>query len=483
MINLKNNTAEIPVVATRNRGHMFVDPGGSRLAVSKYLDKKNIDVDVIYPRKHIGEVQLGDYHEIEDYKTLLDPYEKIGVNYSMEMCYDVDCITCRNNKVIHNGAFRYSVTWDRPWFYGADYHDWYKQNKDTVVKDIMDWYVIGNVTNIKLAITEDKIYNEYELIDAITNPTRGPLEIVIDEGPDLSVIKLFGRSFVESLHMLADNLGIDKKTIKIITYNLVQDQSVWPNIEIRHWVKYFTDADRFEVAFKKDIKKHFGLFVGNSRWSRLYMASVVHGLYRDKTMMSFWQHHLNNKAPANLRIDDVLLRDTNELVREQIIKFIKHLPLHLNPDDIKLNLNTGADITRGDWETPYEILPYYNSIFMDIVCETWHEGQCFLPNEKTGRPIIARTPFIAYAGKGFLKNLRKIGFMTFDRWWSEEYDNHNGVQRIQQMLKEIKKISVYPIDRLQEIHQEMLPTLQHNYELIKTLTPAIMRSVIIKKNH
>ena len=331
-----------------------------------------------------------------------------------------------------------------------------------------------NNTVIKLKVIEDKILNEYELLNAITDPTPGSLEIFIDEAPDLSVIKLFGRSFIKSLHMISDNLGIPKKIIKITTFNLVQDLSVWPNIEIQHSARFFTAADEYEVAFKKDITKHFGLFVGTSRWHRLYLASAVHDLHRDKTMISFWQHHLNNKTPANLRMDDVLLKDANEIVREQMIKFIKHLPLHLDPSDTELNLNTGADVTRGDWETPYEILPYYNSIFMDIVCETWHEGQCFLPNEKTGRPIIARTPFIAYAGKGFLKNLRKIGFMTFDRWWSEEYDDHEGVQRIQYMLKEIKKISGSSVDRLQEIHQEMLPTLQHNYELIKTLTPKVM---------
>ena len=327
---------------------------------------------------------------------------------------------------------------------------------------------------IKLKVVEDEIINEYELVDAITDTTEGSLEILIDEGPDLSVIKLFGRSFPESLHMLADNLGIDKKIIKITTYNLVQDQSVWLNIEIRHPVEYFTAAGRFEVPLDKKIQKHFGLFVGTSRWHRLYLAGMMHGLYKDKTMLSFWQHHFNNSLPANLRMDDVMLKDANESVREHMINFVKQLPLHLDPKDIELNDNKGADITRGDWETPYEILTYYNSIFMDIVCETWHEGQCFLPNEKTGRPIIARTPFIAYAGKGFLGNLKKIGFVTFDRWWSEGYDDHEGVKRIQYMLREIKKIANYPVDRLQEIHQEMLPTLQHNYELIKTLTPAVM---------
>tara|TARA_R110000803_G_scaffold156227_1_gene220784 strand:- start:844 stop:1857 length:1014 start_codon:yes stop_codon:yes gene_type:complete len=327
---------------------------------------------------------------------------------------------------------------------------------------------------ITLKVVEDEILNEYELLDAITDPAEGSLEIIVDEGPDLSVIKLFGRSFIESLRMLTDNLGIPKKIIKITTFNLTQDLSVWPNIEIQHLAEYFTAADRFEVPLDKKIQKHFGLFVGTSRWHRLYMASTMHGLYKDKTLLSFWQHHLNNELPANLRMDVMMLKDANQTVREHMTNFIKHLPLHLNPRDIELNDNKGADTSRGDWETPYEILPYYNNIFVDVVCETWHEGQCFLPNEKTGRPIIARTPFMAYAGKGFLGNLKKIGFKTFDRWWSEEYDKQEGTRRIQHMLREIKAISKYPVDRLQEIHQEMMPTLQHNYETIKSLTPAIM---------
>ena len=224
----------------------------------------------------------------------------------------------------------------------------------------------------------------------------------------------------------------------------------------------------------KDIQKHFGVFVGTSRWHRLYLASTMYGLHKDKTMLSFWQHHLNNDLPANVRMDDVMLKDANKSLRKHMFDFVKHLPLHLNKEDIKINDNKGADITRGDWETPYEILPYYNRIFLDIVCETWHEGECFLPNEKTGRPIIARTPFIAYAGHGFLSNLKKIGFKTFDKWWSEEYDNYEGVQRIQRMLLQIKNISSQPIENLYRMYDDMQPVLEHNYKLIKTLTPAKM---------
>ena len=116
---------------------------------------------------------------------------------------------------------------------------------------------MNNANFFTIKVVEDKIYNEHELIDFITNYSQGTLEIEIEEGPDLSVIKLFGKSLIESLHMLAENLGIDKKNIKLITFNLVQDLSVWPNMEIQHPSECFTAADRYEVPLDKQIQKHF----------------------------------------------------------------------------------------------------------------------------------------------------------------------------------------------------------------------------------
>jgi len=142
MTNLKDNSVEIPVVATRLDGDLFVDPGGSRLTVMNYLGKKVVEVDVIYPTKHIDELELGEASHIQDYQTLLEPYEKMGVNYSMEMCYDKDCVTCVNNNVVHNGPYRYSVTWDQPWFYSEGFQEWHDKNKHKKPHDIMDWYTI-----------------------------------------------------------------------------------------------------------------------------------------------------------------------------------------------------------------------------------------------------------------------------------------------------------------------------------------------------
>jgi len=142
MINLKDNDVKIPVVMTLNNGHSFLDPGGSRFTVLKHLKKSTVGVDVVYPCHRLQELMLGQYRTLENVKELLEPYENIGIDYKMDVCYDTPCPTCEKNNVVHNGAYRYSISWSKPWFYGQDYHEWYAKNKEKKVKDPMDWYVI-----------------------------------------------------------------------------------------------------------------------------------------------------------------------------------------------------------------------------------------------------------------------------------------------------------------------------------------------------
>ena len=42
------------------------------------------------------------------------------------------------------------------------------------------------------------------------------------------------------------------------------------------------------------------------------------------------------------------------------------------------------------------------------------------------------------------------------------------------MLKIIEQIATAPIDKLNEVQKEMEPVLEHNYNLIKALTPESM---------
>jgi len=339
---------------------------------------------------------------------------------------------------------------------------------------------------MSLKVVENQILNGYELIsslETLLTLEKNQLTIKINEGPDLSKINFLDKNFIEFLTLFTKKSNIKKERIKIITYNLVQDLTVWPNIEITHPVKYFVDAKKFEVPIQKNIKKHFGLFIGISRWHRLYIASEIFFNHKDKSLISYWQHHFNKSQVANLQIDEMMmqlhaLNDKN--IYDRISNLLKNIPLHLSETDRMLNKNIGIDISKGDWETPYDLLPYYNEIFLDVVCETWHEGQCFLPNEKMARSLISKTPFIVYGSKNFLKNLKKIGFKTFDKWWPENYDTLDSVRRIQSMLKIIDIISEKSIDELNQMYVEMTEILEHNYNTIKSIDNNKMLELVDK---
>ena len=142
LINLKNTDVLLPVVGTLSNNRLLIDPGGSRLTALKYLNKKSVAVDIVYPVEDLQQLQLGDYKEIIEPLEFVKPYEEMKTYYRMDMCYDQPCDTCKNNRVIHNGDYRYSITWHEHWYYEENYFDWYEKNKNFKTENLLDWYHI-----------------------------------------------------------------------------------------------------------------------------------------------------------------------------------------------------------------------------------------------------------------------------------------------------------------------------------------------------
>ena len=97
-------------------------------------------------------------------------------------------------------------------------------------------------------------------------------------------------------------------------------------------------------------------------------------------------------------------------------------------------------------------------------------GQAFFPTEKTARPIASKTPFVVMAAPNYLKNLRKIGFKTFNKFWDESYDYQQGVQRIESIKEIIDSLGKLSEAELNNLYHQMQPILQHNYDLYMKLT-------------
>ena len=72
--------------------------------------------------------------------------------------------------------------------------------------------------------------------------------------------------------------------------------------------------------------------------------------------------------------------------------------------------------------------------------------------------------------KYFLKNLKKLGFKTFNKWWCEGYDLDESDARYDTLKHGIDWIASQSNDTIEQWYLEMQNTLEHNYDVLCNLT-------------
>ena len=107
----------------------------------------------------------------------------------------------------------------------------------------------------------------------------------------------------------------------------------------------------------------------------------------------------------------------------------------------------------------------FRKAFCHIVTETMFYPDKLHLTEKIFRPIVFQRPFILAGCKHNLKYFKKYGFETFSNWWDESYDEvEDHETRLEMVVSIIKKLNQYNLNDLQDMYNEMLPVLEHNYE-------------------
>jgi Fe-S cluster biosynthesis and repair protein YggX len=146
----------------------------------------------------------------------------------------------------------------------------------------------------------------------------------------------------------------------------------------------------------------------------------------------------------------------------------KLAPIELD-QNLKIN-NPASDI--------HEI--HYNNTFISLISETQFEEGILFRSEKIYKTLAVGHPFIVFSCSGFLKSLKELGFKTFDPWIDESYDNEpDWITRLNMITNEIKKLSLYNIDKLHEIRDEMQEVLIHNKMLFRQI---YMRNLRYNRN-
>ena len=102
---------------------------------------------------------------------------------------------------------------------------------------------------------------------------------------------------------------------------------------------------------------------------------------------------------------------------------------------------------------------WYDDTYFSLVVETEVIGNSRRPSEKSFKPIAYYHPFLLIGQYRLLKNLRRLGFETYENLFNESYDDIlNFDQRLAAVIKNIDNFDPQPYDSI------TLDKLQYNHD-------------------
>lgn len=134
-----------------------------------------------------------------------------------------------------------------------------------------------------------------------------------------------------------------------------------------------------------------------------------------------------------------------------------------------------------------QVIPFkvYNQSTASIVMETIYQDDLFFPTEKITKAFLSLRLFVFVGTQYFLKNLRDLGFQTFDHIIDESYDN---ISDDQQRWNAAMDQALWLAEQPQETWiKKAIPQLLHNYQHIMSLpcnkTNQIVEQTLCKKGY
>jgi hypothetical protein len=293
----------------------------------------------------------------------------------------------------------------------------------------------------------DYIWNQQEFVDFLIDNQGQPITVDTNqEGVDL---------YSSGVYKLLEQFKYQNVTV--ITNNLIESH---PSFQILHQnpFKFFelshSDYTQYHCWNRKKI---FACLYNRPLWYRVGLAAEMQCSYNDISVI-------------NLRANP---HDVDERKLFEIQKLFENAPGSFNkfaqvsttwPKQLEHQDGyTKGNNTNGHTD---QLAYLYPDFLIDIVAETWTQGHCFFPTEKTVRPMLLKKPMIVMASANYLEHLRQMGFRTFGDFWDEDYDGYEGADRYNKILKLIDKLSQLSVDQLETMYWDMQYTLDHNYNLL-----------------
>lgn len=294
------------------------------------------------------------------------------------------------------------------------------------------------------------IWNEHELLKFLVD----------NQGKDIIL-------YTKEEGCSAESIGLYKlldifqfRSVLITTTNSVEHHDRY-KINITNSDKFFKNlsTEDYSQYHKWNKTKIFGLLYNRAIWHRIGLASYMHQMHTDMSLLNF-RSNPNNEDDRKL----FELQTLFEIHPESLINFTNSkFPILLEKTD-------GYTVGATTQQHTDQLAQFYTNFLIDIVAETFTTGRTFFPTEKTVRPMLSKKPFIVMGPKCFLIHLRQMGFKTFYEFWDEDYDGWEKKERYIRIIKLIDFLSQKPISELYDMYQDMQHILNHNYNLLKSQT-------------
>lgn len=202
---------------------------------------------------------------------------------------------------------------------------------------------------------------------------------------------------------------------------------------------------------------------------------------KDEIIKKFWCGNLQYRYPRHAvslflkdRTGNFSWNFKQKFENEKTEKFLSQLKKY-NTNYYKLILKNDVKnmMIEMDSETNSSsdsIKSFYRESFCAIVTETFFKSPHTDISEKTLYAICYGRPFIVVGTFGVLKHLKKLGFKTFNEFWDESYDEEEDpYKRLFKIFDLIEYVDSLSMRELQDWYQNMIPILEHNIEVLKSL--------------
>jgi len=218
--------------------------------------------------------------------------------------------------------------------------------------------------------------------------------------------------------------------------------------------------------YDRSVKKEKKFLSLNRRWHDhrlLLVCSLAYNNLIDHGYVSLGVA-LEEKQEAQDTINNLYREFKSEYIVSGFEKIKNNLPLQIDMVDLSIN----------HFQTTSLPIEFYQKSCFSLVSSTFafdYKEKSVGFTEKEIKPILARHPFVIHNLAGVLSHLKDMGFLTFERWFDESYDEEtDDNKRLIKITDEVKRLSELSFDQWDIMLEEMTPVLEHNYNRLVNYT-------------